>query len=193
MIGVSAIALAGSATAGCPQPSTTIHSKRAADFRDQVAALFVISEVGSDRELSARRFEDELSRMASSCDVKLAVSRVSTLELDPGSHVEKMKQFGAPHVLVVDLVGGVVSQAGGHAMLRYDARLLTVSQDKIVWRADIELRPHGDGDPAAILAWDLLMRLKADGLTRPCPALDAMNPAEETWKAKVDRQRARGK
>jgi hypothetical protein len=77
MIGVSAIALAGIATAGCPS-RTTIQSKRAADFQDQVTALFVISEVGADRELPARRFEDELSRMASSCDVKLAISRVSS-------------------------------------------------------------------------------------------------------------------
>jgi TonB family protein len=74
----------------------------------------------------------------------------------------------------VDAATGKVFEA------RYDAQLMKSPATRILWRADIRTLPNGTviGDDAAQFAWDFLMKLKMDGITRPCPALDAMNPAD---------------
>lgn len=171
------VMVAAALCAGCAA-STTIKSNRDPAFHDKVAELFVISQVGSDGETSAKRFEDELPRMAKVCDIRLGVSRMSNLELSPDAHLEEMKTFGAKYVLLMKLIGGT-TQNGGFVAARYDAQLMEPPTSKLLWRADIELRNNlaGRGDEAATLAWDLLRKLKADGITSPCAELDKMDPS----------------
>ena len=86
--------VAGLAMGGCPT-HTKIESRRAAPFKDPLTELFVMSQVGDDHETSADKFEAELLRYGRECHVRLGVTTINRLDLDPTIHEKRMKDFGA--------------------------------------------------------------------------------------------------
>ena len=183
----------GALLTGC-EASTRITSAKDPAFRDHVAKLFVISEVGSEYDSRYRndgptrtsttgtphvtiaaQFKAALIREAEACHIQLDVSTVSKLDLDPSAHLQRMESFGARYVLTIAETGGTKSAEGTVIEAAYDARLTDREvKDHMVWRADMHLR-HGSAlgseDPGVVVARDLLMKLDADQVIVPCPGL----------------------
>jgi hypothetical protein len=156
---------------GC-SATTSIMSSKAPDFRDRLTDMFVISQVGSREEISADLFKTELEQRARGCGIRLGVSNVSPVELDPEIHLVRMKSFGARYLLTLAAAGGTrnnrtITQA------TYDARLYE-GPTRMVWRANVRLTLGAEGLPdrgSAVLAHQLLAKLSADGVTRWCAGL----------------------
>jgi hypothetical protein len=183
----------GVLVAGC-EASTQIKSAKDPAFRDHVAKLFVISEVGAEYDSQYRndeptrtsttgtshvtlaaQFKAALVREAEACHIQLDVSSVSKLDLDPKAHLARMEGFGARYVLTLAETGGTKGADGTVLEAAYDARLTDREVEyRMVWRADMHLR-HGSGfgteDPGVVAARDLLMKLEADQVIAPCPGL----------------------
>jgi len=181
--------------------STEIKSARDPGFHDQVAKLFVISEVGAEHDSQytddgptrtsatgthhvtiAAQFKDALIREAAACHVELDVSSVSKLDLDPKAHLERMQSFGARYVLTLKETGGLKNQKGVVIESTYDAQLTDrETTDHLVWRGDMRLS-HGGIDTSnegLVVARDLLKKLDADRIIAPCPALKQRELADE--------------
>jgi hypothetical protein len=170
--------------AGCWSPHTQIQSARAPDLSEGLATLFVVTDVGSHEEASAEDFEYELWRAGAACGIRIGLSRVSKLELDPEIHVQRQRAFGARHVLTVRTTEKIqqVRQGWGRAPAwgsrrlattgaEYDVKLHGESSSQLLWRADIRLtlgRPARTDEAGTTLADDLLRALMADGIIRPC-------------------------
>jgi hypothetical protein len=178
---------------GC-EASTQIKSAKDPAFRDHVAKMFVISEVGSEYDSQYRndgptrtsttgtphvtvaaQFKAALVREAQACHIELDVSSVSKLDLDPKVHLERMESFGARYVLTLTETGGTKSSQGVVIESAYDARLTDrEATDHMVWRADMHLRHRSmlaGEDAGVVVARDLLMKLDADQIIAPCPGL----------------------
>jgi hypothetical protein len=164
MVVVVGLALVG----GCG-PSTSIVSARAPGRTETLSNVFVISQVGSKGEVSAERFEKTLVQTAETCGIRIGVTRVSRLDLDPDIHLERMKQFDPLYVLILEQAGGVT---GAAHWTYYDARLFEAPRTAI-WRADVRLHVEGAllADAGEKLAMDLLRKLRADRLILPCAKL----------------------
>jgi hypothetical protein len=183
--------------AGCwTSPHTQIESARAPDMSGSLATLFVVTDVGINDEASAERFEAELRRGGAACGIRIGLSRVSKLDLDPEVHVQRQRTFGARHVLTVQMMEKVLQYRRGWgpprsmwssgkvvtAGVAYDAKLFGEGSNKLLWRADIHLtlgRPVREGDAATTLARDLLGALMADGIIRSCDSAPGVGVTAE--------------
>jgi hypothetical protein len=178
--------LAMAVAIGCVGPSTQISSNRAPEFTTKLSELFVISQAGMDGELDGRHFEDKLVATGTKCGLRLGVTGMTGLELDPAIHTQRMKAFGARHVLVLRLTGGTKNSGGGIVAAQYDGRLYDADKlgresASMLWRADVRLRPGEGvfGDSGEQLAVDLLRQLKNDRLIAPCVELADPLPLPE--------------
>jgi len=151
---------------GC-SATTSIVSRKAPDFQDKLTDMFVISQVGSSGEISPDLFKIELEQRAQGCGIRLGVSNVSRLELDPEIHLTRMKSFGSRYLLTLAATGGTKTN-GTITQATYDARLYEEPK-RMVWRADVQLNLGGAVQAgSAELAHQLLIKLNADGVTRWC-------------------------
>lgn len=161
----------GVAVAGCAA-NPEIRSAKAPDLHGPLRALFVISEVGGRDEIAPDHFKAELERIAARCRIRIGISMVSELELDPEVHVRRMQAFAARHALMVSLVGVTERerQFGGRNIVeaRYDARLQEDGK-RTVWRAALSVK-LGGGDElgSETLAYGLMDKLGEDGVIQRC-------------------------
>ena len=159
---------------GCG-PHTVIASTRAPGYSQKLSNLFVISQVGSEGEVSLERFEKKLTVTGKACGIRIGMTSMSRLDLDPDVHLERMKLFAPEHVLLLKQAGGITGDVHWEY---YDARLLELPKT-MIWRADVRLYRDGTllGDPGEILAMDLLRKLRDDGFIPPCAKLVEPEPA----------------
>lgn len=159
---------------GCG-PHTVIASTRAAGYSKKLSSLFVLSQVGSEGEVSVERFEKKLTETGEACGIRIGITNMTRLDLDPDVHLERMKRFAPEHVLILKQAGGIT---GAVHWQYYDARLLELPKT-MIWRADVQLNRDGMlfGDPGEILAMDLLRQLQDDRFIPPCAKLVDPEPA----------------
>jgi len=168
----SIVVWVGLVLAGCTM-NPEINSAKAPELQGPLRALFVISEVGSRGELSGEHFQTELERMARRCRIRLGISTVTELDLDPEVHVTRMKSFGARHSLTLNLIGITESTRNffgkrDPVATRYDARLYEDSK-RIVWRATLRLAlGAGEEIGSETLAYALMDKLGEDGVIQRC-------------------------
>jgi len=156
---------------GCAA-TTSFVSAKDPNFHGMLTELFVVSQVGSEGEISGDLFKTELERTAQGCGIRVGVTNMSKLELDPGIHLRRFKSFGSKYLLTLAATGGTKND-GTIVVSTYDARLYDAS-DQIVWRADVRLSLGGtirEDRGSTELARGLLIKLNTDGVTRWCASL----------------------
>jgi hypothetical protein len=175
--------LAMASLAACLGPTATVASRRSSELRDRVADVFVISQAGSSGEVSAASFEKTLVETSQACGVRLGVSSVSRLELNPEVHVLRMKQFGSRYLITVEATGGT-TRNGAIVVATYDAKLVSDGSKQLLWRANVSLnRGEGPfGDAGATLAMALLRKLNSDRVIPHCESL--VEPVEPSYRSR---------
>jgi hypothetical protein len=164
MVVLAVVICLGLAT-GCA-PHTVIASTRVEGYSQMLSSLFVLSQVGSEGEVSAERFEKKLTETGAACGIRIGITTMRRLDLNPDVHLERMKLFAPEHVLMLKQAGGITGDVHWEY---YDARLLELPKT-MIWRADVRLNRDGTlfGDPGEILAIDLLRKLRDDRFIPPC-------------------------
>jgi hypothetical protein len=168
----AALLVAGlAATVGCFTHDTIIESRGVVGTA-KLTELFVISEVGSKGELKGAGFEKALVETGRACGLRIAVSMVQRLELDPGAHEDRMKAFGADRVLTVGITS-VTWKNDRIDVARYDARIYQREPKQVVWRADVQLKIDWrmSGNAGETLATALLRKLRSDSMIDRCNGL----------------------
>jgi hypothetical protein len=157
----------GLAVVGCT-PNPAVRSVKAPGLQGPLRSMFVISDAGSRGELSGSHFQAELERMAGRCRIRMGVSTVSELDLDPEVHVRRNKLFNARYTLIVNLLGTAARTDDVLVGARYDARLYEDST-RIVWRAALRLK-LGDSEEygSERLAYALMAKMGEDGVIQRC-------------------------
>jgi hypothetical protein len=173
--------------AGCAR--TVIESRRAPEMTEKLTELFVISEAGSQGELSSAAFEKEFVGTGQACGVHIGISSMSKLELDTSIHERRMQEFGARYVLTVAMTGGTKTK-GTLTEANYDARLYQREPKKVIWRADVRFMPGGEhANTGETLALDLLRKMHSDALVKRCDKLIVPTDTIELRKARARGER----
>lgn len=140
--------------------SPPIQSTKAPELKQQITELVVVSNTGS------RGFEANMADTLSACNVRRAIETVSPLELNPEEREERIKTFGAQHVLTVSLTGSTI-YSNNTSRYTYDAVLRDVLTDRRMWWASIDF-PFGSGSgedtSGSALSRMLLNQLVKDGV-----------------------------
>ncbi len=157
----------GLVVAGCT-PIAEIRSAKAPGFQGPLRSMFVISDAGSRGEVSGSHFQAEMERMAGRCRIRMGVSTVSELDLDPNIHVQRAKLFNARHTLLVSVTGVTTRSDRVLVEARYDVRLME-NAERVVWRAALELR-LGEGEElgSEALAYAVMTKMGQDDVIQRC-------------------------
>lgn len=137
---------------GSPPPPTIV-GYPVSRTEQRISSLFVLSQVGIQGEVSASDFESAFARAVEKCDLRVKISSVSKLELDPHVHERAFDSFGASSLLSMKLV--VVLDA------RYEHDLVITSATEDFWRGTLT---YSEGERGEALARVLLNQLVADGI-----------------------------
>lgn len=158
----------------CVTPSK-IASNKADSYSKEPRRLFIITDIGSEFGNDFfGSFERRITSIAQDCGAVLQISRLSNLELDQNVHANRLKTFGADTLLTIRRNGGTRNEYGLYHVV-YDARLVDVQSNKLVWRADTNFYRGSMLTPIAergeALAVDLTNRLKEDQVFRGCAVI----------------------
>jgi hypothetical protein len=155
------------------QPRTYMSSNRAATYTKEPKRVFLITDAGSEfGEKFYSAFKDNLGAAITECGATFAASRITELELDNNTHLNKMKEFGADTLLSVRRNGGTKMSTGAFMDMKYDIKLIDAQSDKVVWRANANFFPgnttkENDGKS---MATQIIEKMKADKIFTTCPA-----------------------
>jgi hypothetical protein len=156
-------------------PATKIATNKAGGYTSEPKRVFVVTDVGTDfGDEFYDAFQRKLTEIIQDCGAQLQISRMSTLELDPGVHLKKMKAFNADTMMTIRRNGGTKSQYGLYHVI-YDVRLIDVPSDKTVWRANTNFYRGGTlipiSDRGEVLAVDVTNSMKQDRIFSACPVI----------------------
>jgi hypothetical protein len=164
---------------GCAAP-TRITTNRDANYQAEPKRLVVLANVsaGFGREF-ANVFNTKMISIAKTCGAEMEISEPSGLELDKNVHFDRMKAFNADSLLVMRRAGGTVMQSGALIQAIYDVELVSVTDNRTVWRASVSFNRGGTALPvtlrAEVLAIDITNALKLDKVFKSCAVISTEN------------------
>lgn len=173
--------LAVLAIAGCG-PTARITSNRAPSYMGNIQKIFLLSRAGEEGELSSVVFRAAFITLVNKCGIEAWVHNYDPLSLDPDAPLQQLKSFAPDVFMTLVPSGGTKNQYGAITQIYYDAKLMDVATEAVVWRAHINLVPgapqYQSPQAGKVLATQLLGQLKDDLMLQKCAGVALELPIE---------------
>jgi hypothetical protein len=164
---------------GCAPHSETTSNKMP-DYNAEPKRVFLVSYIGNDFGGDFyKAFVEKVDALVGECGAEFAMTTVSSLDLDPKVHTQKINNFRPDALLSLRHPSGTIGYSNtrdGIVKVIYEAELVDVVSRKPALRAHFDFF-KGSPTRAELssksyigeaLATDLVNQLKKDGIFRSC-------------------------